>query len=339
MRAPVAVLLFVAAALAGCASESAPDPSDNAVDRESFQLQAGKGAIAGLLVDDRFRPIHLTDQPETEFQADGFILLQETGQQVQTTENGEFTFVDLEPGTYTLRVTADGHEAVPQKVSVSADLFNEISVVARRVASEGSTIVTEAFTFFMACTTNLLTYSIQVNCLNDRSGDSSRGGISRNFSTFQDLTWIVGEVKFNQPSAEGGAWDITYRESTYYDYTDAVGFYPETYLKNHLINGGLTPDPVPIGTEFHPWNQTDVLNILIFERGYGAEPVRQAYSPVYENVGRDAPCHSVQLGLCVQNNSNRRGVGGSFGIKAELILSIFIGEPEVDPLEYCVLCE
>jgi hypothetical protein len=190
-RAATVVLLtaFASVALAGCAGDSpdtAPvDPSE--IDPE--QLQAGKGAIAGLLIDDRFRPIQLIDSPTTEFQARGFVLLQETGQESRTTANGEFAFIDLEPGTYTLRVSATGHEAVPSKVVVREGEFAEASIVARRTSSQGSTIVTEEYSAFSPCFINFVALSTTADCTLDQSGETFRAGITgRNVSNLADVT-------------------------------------------------------------------------------------------------------------------------------------------------------
>ena len=206
------VLVMVAVALAGCAGESEPEPVE-VVDTENFVHKEGKGAIAGLLVDDRFRPIQLTSDPETEFQTDGFILLQETGSQVQTTENGEFSFLDLDPGTYTIRVTADGHEAIPAKVTVVEGAFAELSVIARRVSSVGSTIITEEYSAFSPCFINFVAFSYTADCTGDQSGETFRAGITgRNLSAFEDLTWVVAETQFNQVPSGGAAYDVVLRK-------------------------------------------------------------------------------------------------------------------------------
>ena len=46
------------------------------------------------------------------------VVLEETGQEQATTIEGRFTFVDVTPGTYHLRVTADGMS--PQRLEISA---------------------------------------------------------------------------------------------------------------------------------------------------------------------------------------------------------------------------
>ncbi len=100
LRVLLMCALTASVALAGCASSDGGDDQvlDGGVSDDTFTLKAGRGAISGLLVDDRFRPIELTDNPTTEFQRSGFVLLQELGLKARTDSNGEFSFVDLEPG-------------------------------------------------------------------------------------------------------------------------------------------------------------------------------------------------------------------------------------------------
>jgi hypothetical protein len=79
--------------LAGCAGDGQVVDYENL---DNNELAEGKGAIAGVLFDDRYRPIHLVPEGEavSEFQADLFILVQETGPQVLTNENGDFAVLD-----------------------------------------------------------------------------------------------------------------------------------------------------------------------------------------------------------------------------------------------------
>lgn len=335
----VTVALLLGLTLAGCiGGDGGTDPTGDAVDADTFDLEAGKGAIAGLLVDDRFRPIDLEDTPGTEAQFTGFVLLQETGEQAQTSENGEFTFVDLEPGTYTLRVSADRHEAIPQKVRVEEGVFSEASIVARRVLSEGGTVITEEYSAFSPCFINFVALSYTADCTGDQSGETARLGFSRNVSDLPDVTWVVGEALFNQDPPEGGAFDVVIRRDLGYDYSAAVLF-EGRYAKLHLRNGGLTPDPEVPGTGFEPWYaHNGTFDMLMFGRGYFSEDIRQAYAPVHEALQQAPVCIPTGLGICAQDIPMRRGAGGSLGTQATFLISIFLGEPEVDPLAYCVMC-
>lgn len=342
-RTVLLALTMVLPVLAGCfGGDGGDDDSVQAcnpqVDDCDDLLKSGQGAIAGLLVDDRFRPIHLTDDAATEFQAEGFVLLQETGTQVKTTENGEFNFLDLDPGTYTLRVTASGHEATPQQVEVVEGEFAEQTVIARRVSSQGSTIVTEEYSAFSPCFINFVALSYTADCTADRSGETARLGFSRNVSEIsKNVTWVVAEALFNQYPSGGAAFDVVIRRNINVDFTAAV-LWEERYTKLHLQEGEMTPDPEVPGVGFHPWYlHNGTFEMLMFGRGYGAEEIRQAYAPVRE-VLQMGPCIPAVLINCYQDIPMRRGAGGTMGNEAQFLLSYFIGEPEVDPLEYCALC-
>ncbi len=328
--ATMVLVMLATVGLAGCAGD------DGGLGSEGTPLAAGKGAIAGLLVDDRFRPIHLTDSPQTEFQTTGFVLLQETGQQVQTTENGEFTFSNLDPGTYTLRVTANGYEAVPQKVAVQEDVFNEVSVVARRVLSEGNVIITEHYSGFSSCFLNYVLLSSRPDCTGDRSGDTSRSGFLLNYSQVGDVSWVVMETLFNQEPRAGSSMDLVARGGFAQDFTSDV-LWEGRYSKMHLQHGAISPDPQPVGTEHIEWTNQQEISLEMFGRGYLAEEIRTSYSPVYEAI-KDLGCIGVGS-YCPNQWSFRRGAGATFGVEAQFVISVFLGEPEVDPLDYCVLCE
>lgn len=116
------VALLVVPLLAGCVADDGPiEPSAAPV--RTQHIEAQRGAIDGILLDDRFRPV-----------PGGLVLLHEWALTTTTRGDGSFFFKDLPPGEYTLRVDADGHEAVPAKVQVEADAWTEAAIVARRTA-------------------------------------------------------------------------------------------------------------------------------------------------------------------------------------------------------------
>jgi hypothetical protein len=309
---------FAAVALAGCAEGDADGPG----------AAEGRGAIAGLLLDDRFRPIHLTDTPETAFDAAGFVLLQETGEQAQTSVNGEFTFPDVEPGAYTLRVQAAGHEAMPQTIEVKAQEVSETSVVARRISTASNTILTEEHSLFMTCQTYTVFASWATECFIDLSKDSFRYSVWRDFTQIDGLTWLVAEMKLNQVPEDGGTFDGHIRQERGVHYTTVKT--PTDFLKMHAIPGGLSPDPVPDGDTFVEWPNTARVEIALYGSGALGKEVGDAYAPVYEAIGKDLPPPA--------NSGMNSGLGIRIAPQAELVISLFLGEPETDPSTYCVLC-
>lgn len=306
-HALLAFMMLPMVALAGCAEEAEPEAEEAvAVDTESFQLEAGKGAVAGLLVDDRFRPIHLTDDPQTEFQAEGFVLLQETGEQVRTTENGEFSFVDLEPGQYTLRVTVEGHEATPQRIQVTEGLFNEISVIARRVTTEANAILTEEFSVFIPCAFVVPGVGLfTLNCVLDLSGDSFRSSVTKDYSAYDGMTYLVAELKAQNPSN----YAFPLRDN---------GLGCPCYGRTNIVDDdwgkvilSTDPDAAYDGSS-EPWTIDKQLNIGMFFSGDVPLPPNPVTGPY---------------------------VGVKTGIQADFLVSMFMGPPEIDVEGYCVICE
>jgi hypothetical protein len=330
MRALTVVAIFLAVGLAGCAAN---ETDDTAIvgSTEGLELEAGKGAISGLLIDDRYRPIELTESPTSEYQRAGFILLQETGEQVQTDENGEFGFLDLEPGSYTLRAQVDGHEAKPQKVTVTEGVFEETDISARRLVINTGAVVTQHFAGFVDCSLFLVALSINPSCVPDTSGETNRFDVRPDYSNYEDATWLVTEILFNNEPQNGEMLEVVIRQlsNTDIDFSSAV-IASGTYMKMHMEVNGTSPDEPLAGSESNPWLNDETLQIAIFGRGALSEEIRQGYEPVYETVTKDLPYPAYA--------PMRRGVGLELGIKANFLMSLFIGAPAVDPLEYCQLC-
>ncbi len=317
-------LLLVTVALAGCSDGGSNDDTPTpTVDPDDFELESGKGAIAGLLFDDRFRPIELTDSPQSEFQTTGFVLLQETGERTQTSTNGEFTFVDLEPGQYTVRVTADGHEATPQRVTVSEGEFAEAQVLARRVISDTGTIVTEEFTAFVACGYNVIALGGGIDCTFDQSGDTQRDSFVVDYTDL-NVTHIVLEMLGNKPEFydvwmypdRGG---IPSPADTY----QIMGGPDTEYLRFQLNIGEVavnSPDASGADTEPLMFDNNETIRTTVFinSLGYGTEiPVSV---PIFGNE---------PLGF---------GVGVYYAVQANFVMTTFLGEPDVDVDSYCVFC-
>ncbi len=309
MRTILTVLTLVAIGLSGCTSD---DPGPQVVDNvtpEDFVLEAGKGAIAGLLLDDRFRPIELTDDPKTEFQARGFILLQETGQQAKSTENGEFTFVDLEPGTYTLRATIEGHEATPAKVEVEEAVFAESSLQARRVVSTEGLLISYEYAAFSSCGVNAVIIGTPLDCTADLSGDTDRAGFTVDYTGY-DARHFIMEMRANNPNY----FDVWARPNGQSSVSQA-----------YQILGG--PE-----TQYLRWqlNLNETAMHDVGASGEGEEGV------VWDNA---VP---VQTVLYLNSLGFEQGVGFGagvyLGVQANFLQSVFVEHTPEDVDTFCVIC-
>ncbi len=204
-------LLTVAVALAGCTSGDSTDGAEIDSDADPTTVDLGnKGAISGLVVDDNYRPIQLKEEwgagGPGDFQDVGFVLILETAQRFETNENGEFNVLPLEPGTYTIRVAADNHEAIDQTIDVVAGEFTEATIEARRTFSQGGTTLSQEEVIFVACAASLVAVSaasLPGGC-GDTSGDSERFDFWTDYSAIkEDVRGIVTEMRASQDGYYG----------------------------------------------------------------------------------------------------------------------------------------
>ena len=313
MKALLLVLALLATGLAGC-SGGGGGGGDGGSATEQPPLAEGKGAISGLLFNDALRPI-----------PGALMLLQPAGLTTTTDPSGQFSFTDLDPGTYFIRVQADGHEAAPQNVEVVAGEYAEAEVQARRLFSQAGRIITNEYSVFVPCAAGFIANGVTANCVLDLSGDSYRSTFSSNLTGVQNLTYMVTEWKFNQV----GDWNGQIRED---DGTVQGG---ERYAVLDIVQGDygkVILQPGVLNTEANgqgnnvPWNATKEFATAIFLNGQFKGEAQGAYDQVCTASGGSGPA-------CL----TATGAGAAFGIKAKIIQSLFIGEPEVDLASYGVL--
>ncbi len=211
-KALIVSLLAFTVVLAGCVGDDATSNTDSSkTDTPDQPADLGNnGAIRGLVVDDNFRPVQLKEEWGTapgDYQDVGFVLVLETGQRFETNENGEFTVAPLKPGTYTLRVAADVHEAKDALVSVVAGEYAEVTVEARRQYSGGGTVISQEEVIFVACAVaTTVVRMVQGNGCGDLSGDSGRYGFMTDYSAFAaDIRGMVTEIRVHQEGYHGTA--------------------------------------------------------------------------------------------------------------------------------------
>lgn len=172
--------------LAGC-SGGGDGGGPSAGSGTTGPIQAGKGAISGLLINDVFRPV-----------PGGLVLIQELGLTATSDGSGQFAFLDLEPGAYLLRVQADGHESAPQSVDVVEGEYAEVELLARRVFSEGGRTITTEYSVFVSCNINAVVIGLPFDCTLDQSGDTDRAAFTSDYTDVADVTYMVTEMKANK---------------------------------------------------------------------------------------------------------------------------------------------
>ena len=306
VRAVFVVASLCAVLLGGCTDEGpAPDPACDADCRSTHEFLAGRGAIAGLLVDDRFRPLDLDA-------LGGTLLVQEMGLQTSHTPNGEFSILGLEAGTYTIRVTIPGHEATPAEVDVVAGQFTEVTIVARRIVNLDDTIVSQEFAVFLPCSDGLGPFGGgNPQCDLDFSEDAYPSGYTQDLTALA-VAGIVTEVTVSNDQrhqiiirADDDGEDAHY---IVLDFTGAYGYAA-------LVAGEATPsDEEWLYGEMLPFDNTRPIRTMLFEMF----PLKD---------------ESNDLGV-----PNCCGYGVRFGTKATFVQSLFFDGYDGDVRSYCAIC-
>jgi hypothetical protein len=309
--------LLLAVALAGCGGKATTTQGGGS----QPPLEAGKGAIAGLVIDDVYRPV-----------PNALVLIEKAGLTATSDGEGQFTFTGLDPGAYVLKVQADAHASAPKTVEVVAGQYADAEIQADRLLNAGSRIVTTEYSAFISCAADFAVNGVVGDCLNDQSGDSFRPGFDSNVTELglHNITYMVNEVLVNQD----GNWILQVREQ---DGSIAGG---ERYAVQSVQNAHYIKVVNKFGVkntesnEQHnnvPWNGTKKFQTIMFYEGQFKNEVSGTGKPVEDaNQTNPATGKPVRNPLCC-------GVGAGFGIQAKFVQSIFIGEPAVDINSYSTL--
>ena len=306
----LAVGVLVAATLfSGCTSDGEPTP-DPAAAFATPELAAGKGGILGLLIDDIYRPI-----------PGALLLVEGQGLTATTDERGQFSFVDLEPGSYVLLPSAERHEAAPANVDVSAGEYAEVEVPARRVFSEGGSIITTHYAVFVSCSASTVDRTQPVDCMGDQSGDSMRLGFDSDYRGHGDnVTYLVTEMKANHKASSGsGALKVVVREQGNGDYWASKFTLDGDYIRITMRLGNVSLDDTESRNK--EWRNDKRMETLLFPQG-GFKAETQAVL--------DAGCGVAPT--CYES----RGLGVQAGVKANFVQTLFLGEPALPIDEYHV---
>ena len=291
-----AVALLLGLALAGCGDKGG-DGTGPSGTPTAPPLASGKGAISGLVINDVYRPV-----------PDALILLS-NGLTATSDASGQFTFTNLEPGSYIARVQAEGHEAAPQTIRVEAGEYAEAELMARRIVNEGSRIITTEYSVFVSCNINAVVIGLPADCTLDQSGDTDRAAFISNYTSTHNVTYMVTEMKANQV----GNYEVRIRPEDHDQGPSgnyAVMEIAETdYLKIVHKVGEVAHDPYELTGDNQAWNNTEAFLTILY----------------VDSLGKNA------------GDTGTFGVGVDVGIQAKFIQSIFVGEPEVDIATYGVL--
>jgi hypothetical protein len=330
LRAPVVFALLAFVPLSGCTG-GGPEPGTDPADEDARpELQADRGAIAGLVIDDVFRPI-----------PGALVLVQTYGFTATTDADGVFTIVDLVPGTYVLLVTASGHEAAPKSVDVEVGKYNEVEITARRVFSENGATITTSYSIFTACAFSTPGLALLASCILD--DDSARYGLHMNNFTEANITYMVSEVVLNQaddyifvvrcsdPGNSFGCGEYAYTNISVADETQK-GVYGKIVLKRG--------DNYMNTWQSHPWNNTKTIDILLFYKGQGGDEVHSAAYPAGCAVteawnGLPDPVPGFPTNPLNDKPLLCRvyyGVGARLALQGRIVMTLFLGEP-AEPID------
>lgn len=275
-------------------------------------LPPDRGGIAGLVIDDVYRPV-----------PGALVLIEGHGLTATTDAQGVFRFTDLAPGSYIALANAQGHEAAPVNIDVEAGLYADAEIVARRVFSQDGTLITTSYSIFTACGTSAFLVSTVASCILDE--DSYRPGLHLKSFTQSNITYMVAEVRMNQPDnyifvarcSDDGSFGCG--EYAYTNISQAESAQQGVYGRLVLKLG----DNYMRTWQSQVWNNTDPMDILVFYKGQGYETIHPAAYP----VGCMLPPVTNPLNGKPAFCREYYGVGARVALQGRIIMSLFLGEP------------
>ena len=196
----------LAALLAGCAGAQAPERPPSALDDVAVQpAAAGKGAVAGLVVDDSIRPV-----------VGASIAI--AGAEVATTDvEGVFVLDALEPGLVIFGVSAEGFLAVQTSAEVRPGETAQVRVQLMRDTSPQPYQVTYAHEGFMQAWAGIAQYELE-----NLDGGSGLCDCRVLFTPEDGVSTIVYEAHWEDSVADPGGlaefyWVVEQPEGEGYD--------------------------------------------------------------------------------------------------------------------------
>jgi hypothetical protein len=276
-------------------------------------LPPDKGAIAGLVIDDVYRPV-----------PNALVLIESAGLTATSDGEGQFSFSGLAPGAYVLKVQADGHASAPKTVEVVAGQYADAEIQADRLFNSGSRIVTTEYSVFVPCAASAVAATEAADCTVDLSGDSFRAGFTSNYTAYANVTYLVTEMLTNRPaSPSGGAFKVVVRQQGNGDYWGSKFITDGNYLKIVMRLHTKSADDTEHRNSY--WNNTKTMETLLFPQGAFKSETQGAL---------DAACGpDPTKNTCFES----RGVGAQAGVTAKFVQSLFLGEPAMPIDSYSTL--
>ncbi|MES2154228.1 MAG: carboxypeptidase-like regulatory domain-containing protein [bacterium] len=246
----------VALVLAGCGGKAGPATHAETAARPP--LHDGKGAITGIVIDDRYRPV-----------PDALVLLTPVGLTATSDAEGQFAFGDLDPGSYFALVQSADHEAAPKNIDVGTGRYTEVELEARRTFSGLSDLITTQYSIFIPCAASAVVVTAIMDCMVDESGDSYRVGFTADYTKAgKNATYLV--VEFLASQSDGYYVPLS-GCGKYYDGGTFVGRY-NRYL---LQRGNATPDH-PKSDGYDAWrNDCKTVSSVVFYVGSAQDTFRR----------------------------------------------------------------
>lgn len=303
-------LALIVPILAGCISSGVDEQRGRAGLDASHDPATHEGAIAGLVVDDRFRPV-----------AGATVIARPDDWVARTDASGQFSFVDLRPDTYTLVVGAEGHEAAPTEVDVVPGAWTEATVMARRTAGVSDPpgrIVTE-YTLWQSCTLSGVTFSTNCGYV---IGDNVRTGNVEDYTHLDNVGELVVELRFDRPGrfqirlgeasgCDDQGYQCDHYEWIFHDvieesYAKVVLPHQETRNVSRFEASGSWRNEHPATLTFWPVGDLDT-------------------GPATEQVPLPLPFESYGAGFAISHH-------------VDIAQTVFVGDHGIDVEAYCVYC-
>ena len=186
----------VAVTLAGCSSGKTGGEATLGPDFSDLDLEAtsSTGIIRGVIVDQAIRPL-----------ANASVTLTPGGHATTSTADGRFGFDGLEPGTYFLLATRQGHEEAQASTDVVAGVLDPpiVRILLTVIPSQQPYVEAFSYDAFITCGAAIVLTSVGCNTFPDL-GEALGDSVYFHFNFDVLPNWTQGELTWDQTQAGGG---------------------------------------------------------------------------------------------------------------------------------------